>query len=84
MAQALSGFRALRHLEISPHCDGMGFRSLYRALLDEKNRFRVATRFFVCCPPLQRLGLPGVGGGLSWYARSGRDALVGDAVVLRN
>lgn len=59
----------------------MGFRSLYRALLDGSGRYRVALRFMAYCPSIRRVGLLSVNGRLSWYARSKKDALAGDLLV---
>lgn len=81
IGEALSKFHGLQHVAISPHSDGMGFRSLYRALLDEGGRTRVAMRLMTHCPSLKRVGLLAVLGRLSWYARSKEDAQAEDAVI---
>lgn len=81
IGEALSKFNGLQHVEISPHSDGMGFRSLYRALLDEAGRTRVAMRLMTHCPSLKRVGLLAVLGRLSWYARSKKDAQAEDTVI---
>lgn len=69
---------------LTSHCDGLGYRSLSRAMMHENGRSRIANELFTACSELCRVQLNyEYLEHESWYARSASVARDGDTILIQ-